>query len=154
VLRIKHPNQSLTAYTSAFVNLLGIKRGTNLSSYTQLWLAFAISGAMHANSMLGLPRPLNITTTECTIGMLQFFLWQAFAITSEDFVMWLCRRGFGGTGPRWMRAWVGGPWVVGSFWYSMAFAGDVMLRMRLGEETFLPGTVVGGLVREWVPVPP
>lgn len=45
-------------------------------------------------------------------------------------------------------------WVAGSFWYSMAFAGDVMLRMRLGEETFLPGTVLGGSVKEWVPLPP
>ena len=133
--------------------MLNIERGTPLSSYTQLWLAFAISGTMHANSMRGLPRPLNITTTECTIGMLRFFLWQALAITVEDFIMWACRRSLGGMGPRYLRRVIGYIWVVGSFWISMAWAGDVMLRMRLGEESFLPGTVVGHWVEQLVPIP-
>jgi hypothetical protein len=68
--------------------------------------------------------------------------------------MWMCRRGVGGTGPKVCRTLVGWVWVVGSFWYSMAWAGDVMLRMRLNEETFLPGTVVGQWVERLVPVPP
>ena len=134
--------------------MMNIRRGTTLSSYTQLWLAFAISGTMHANSMLGLPRPLNISTTECTLGMLRFFLWQALAITTEDFAMWVCKHIFGGTGPKYFRTVVGWAWVVGSCWYSMAWAGDVMIRMRLGEETFLPGTLVGRWVERSVPVPP
>ncbi len=134
--------------------MLNIRRGTKLSAYSQIWLAFAISGVMHACSMRGLPRPTNITTGECTLGMLRFFLWQAFAITIEDIVMWMCRRGVGGTGPKVCRTLVGWVWVVGSFWYSMAWAGDVMLRMRLNEETFLPGTVVGQWVERLVPVPP
>lgn len=134
--------------------MLNITRGTTLSSYTQLWLAFAISGTMHANSMLGLPRPLNITTAECTLGMLRFFLWQALAITGEDFFMWGCRSSFGGAVPRDIKTVVGRVWSTGSCWYSIACAGDVMLRMRLGEETFLPGTVVGRWVENLVPVPP
>lgn len=134
--------------------MLNIRRGTNLSSYTQLWLAFAISGSMHANSMLGLPRPLNITRAECTFGMLYFFLWQALAITVEDLTMWFCRHNFGGTGPRIVRRLVGWTWIVGSCWYSMAWAGDVVLRMRLGEETFLPGTMLGHWVEVLVPLPP
>ncbi|KAL8648013.1 MAG: hypothetical protein Q9210_005225 [Variospora velana] len=145
--------QLLTSYAHALVDLLGIKRGTNLSSYTQLWFAFALSGCMHASSMLGLPCPLNITVAERTLGMIKFFLWQALAITSEDLVQWMCRSSFGGLGPRWLRTGVGWAWVVGSCWYSMSLAGDVMLRMRLGEETFLPGTLVGGFVKDWVPIP-
>ena len=103
--------------------------------------------------MLGLPCPLNITIADRTIGMLQFFLWQAFAITLEDFAIGLCKYVFGGTGPRQLRVVVGWVWVTATLWYSMPMAGDVMLRMRLMEETFLPGTLVGGLVERWVPIP-
>lgn len=146
--------KSLTAYSTAFVKICNISRGTTLSAYTQIWLAFAISGVMHANSMRVLPRPISISTAECTIGMVQFFLWQAMAITIEDFVMLIWKRGVGRMPPEYLRTLFGWGWVVSSFWYSMSWAGDVMLRMRLGEETFLPGTVLGPWVEKFVPIPP
>lgn len=129
---------------------------------------------MHANSMLGLPAPANITRSERTLGMLQFFLFHAAAITFEDFVQWVWRalgggaaeeggvqggrrvdgktEGGKGEGSSMLRRLVGYCWVVGCFWYSMHFAADVMLRMRLMEESFLPFTVVGGWVR-MLPIP-
>lgn len=109
---------------------------------------------MHANSMRGLPRPSNITTTDCTLGMLRFFLWQALAITLEDLAMWICQHTFGGKGPKAFQSVVGWAWVLVSFWFSMHWAGDVMLRMRLGEETFLPGTISKSWIEKWVPTPP
>ena len=146
--------QVLNSWTGAFVDYFGIKRGTNLSSYTQLWLAFLLSGCMHANSMLGLPAPFNITRSERTVGMVQFFLFQAAAITFEDFVQWGWKRLGGKTenaGP--LLRTVGYVWVVGCFWYSMHFAANVMLRMRLMEESFLPFTLVGAWVQK-LPIPP
>lgn len=108
---------------------------------------------MHANSVFVLPHPLNITTAECTLGMLRFFLWRALAITGEDFVTWVCRRSFGGTGPRSFGTVLGWVWLLGTCRYSMAWAGDVMLRMQLGEEAFLPRTLVRLWVERFVPIP-
>lgn len=82
----------LTSYTTAVANSLRIPRGSNLSSYSKLYLAFFISGSFHALGQLHLPRPSNITAAECSIGFFLFFVWQATAITIEDFVQWLVRK--------------------------------------------------------------
>lgn len=143
----------LTAYTSAFVDAMKIKRGTKLSSYTQLWLAFTISGAMHASSMLILPSPTNITFNERTIGVMQFFFFQAAAITFEDFIQWVWKQLGGKTSaPSMFRTLVGYTWVICCFWYSLPLIGDVMLRMRMGDQTFLPFTVTGPWMR-YIPIP-
>lgn len=49
-----------------------------------------------------------------------------------------------------MLGWV---WLLGTCRYSMAWAGDVMLRMQLGEEAFLPRTLVRLWVERFVPIP-
>lgn len=139
----------INGFTGSAVDLLRIKRGTNLSSYTQLWLGFAISGVMHALSMRMLPSPVNITLEEKTVGMLQFFMWQAAAITFEDFIQWVWGRVVGprqGSDP--LRTAVGYVWVVASFWYSIPFAADVMLRLRCVETSPLPIAVFGPLLLE------
>ena len=149
-----YPNhQVLTTFTGAFVDAVGIKRGSTLSSYTQLWLAFLISALMHAQSFLILPSPTNITLSERTVGVVQFFLWQAAAITFEDFVQWLWARLGGKTsGPSIFRTVIGYVWVVWSFWYSVPLGADVWMRMRIGQEPFLPFTVVGPWMK-YVPIP-
>jgi hypothetical protein len=103
--------------------------------------------------MLGLPAPANITKGERTLGMIQFFLFQATIISFEDFIQWGWKK-LGGKleGPSVLRKLVGYCWVVGCFWYSMALAGDVMLRMRLGEESFLPFTILGPCMK-YLPIP-
>lgn len=55
--------------------------GTNLSSYTQLYTVFLISGLIHAGGDYMVLRHLPAST-------LQTFLLQAVAITFEDFVIW------------------------------------------------------------------
>src|SRR3954463_9487643 len=102
----------LTIYTDAFANYFRIPRGTNLSSYTKLYLAFGISGVFHALSQLQMPCPINITSIERTWGFFLFFLWQMVAITFEDFVQWIVPASIGG---RWRTA-AGRLWVIGSFW--------------------------------------
>ena len=143
----------LTTYTRVFVDSLGIKHGTNMSSYTQLWLAFLFSGTFHALSQLTLPSPINITISERTTGFLLFFVWQAAAITFEDFVQWLWKQAGGSTtGSSRLRTLLGYIWVTCSMWYSLPMVGDTFLRTRLGVETFLPFTIVGSWMK-YIPVP-
>ncbi|KAG8935600.1 hypothetical protein FRC02_007311, partial [Tulasnella sp. 418] len=89
---------------------LNFKSGTNASSYTQLYVAFVMSGVIHSlgdRMMIG----------KSGMGSsMPFFLQQAVAITLEDFVIWLGRRTFGT--PYWAR-WVGYIWVICWFRWSL-----------------------------------
>lgn len=62
-------------------NALGVKRGTMLSSYMQLYVGFAFSVVMHAAGALNVSRE--------TLGEPWWFMSQAVMITIEDFVMYL-----------------------------------------------------------------
>ncbi|EAW11042.1 wax synthase family protein [Aspergillus clavatus NRRL 1] len=142
---------SLSKITGAVVDFLGIRRGTNASSYTQLWLAFTISGVMHAASQLLMPRPVNIEPKDIAIGIFLFFPWQAAMITLEDFVIWLWKRRFGPENPTWAPL-VGYLWVMLTFWISLPFPGNSMARLKMGEVPPLPFTVFGPMVR-MLPLP-
>ncbi|KAI0114680.1 membrane bound O-acyl transferase family-domain-containing protein [Hypoxylon sp. NC0597] len=144
--------KGITSFSNAFARFLGMKKGSTTYSYVHLWTAFAISGAFHAGSMLILPSPVNITQSERTVGILLYFLWQALAITLEDFIQWTWRRVFGPKPPGWSTV-VGYVWVVCSFWFSLPLAGDVMVRIRLGQDPPLPFSVFTSLV-ERVPLKP
>lgn len=122
---------------------LGITRGTTLASYTHIWLAFFISGFMHAQSMALLPRPANISVLEVTAGTLYFFLWQALAITLEDFALWLWKASGRSNASACWKTGLGYLWVVLSMWISLPWAANVMMRLRLTEESFLGFTVFG-----------
>ncbi|KAI1439026.1 membrane bound O-acyl transferase family-domain-containing protein [Xylaria sp. CBS 124048] len=142
------------AWTGAFRDMCGFKKGTLLSKYSQLWLSFFISGCGHAASILILPSPKHITMEERTVGLIVFFMWQAAIITLEDGMRWLWIEKVRGPSPRenfWVR-WICYGWVVGQIWFSVGWAGDVFLRMRMAEQPLLPFTMTGGFVKEWVPV--
>lgn len=153
---IQHNSQVLTSINNFITNQLSIPRGTTLSSQSQIWIAFTVSGFMHAQSMLLLPHPPNINFEERTWGVMKFFLWQAAAITFEDFVQWIWTKVAGKRENHRSRAktWIGYAWVVTSFWISLPWAADVMMRIRLTEKSFLGFSVVRGFVRRYVPVPP
>lgn len=148
------PPQSLTKFNDFIIDTLSIPRGTNLSSYTQIWVALAVFGFMHAQSMRLLPHPPNITADERFTGVLVFFLWQAVAITAEDFAMWLWRQASGGRkmNPA-VSTLIGYAWVTGSMWYSLPWAADVMMRIRMTEKSMLPFSLVRDVVQK-VPLPP
>ena len=71
--------------------LLKFSRGTNWSSYTQLYVAFLISAIIHASADYMIEKRLVVYRS------FKFFLLQAVAITFEDFVIYfakgLLRRG-------------------------------------------------------------
>lgn len=104
--------------------------------------------------MRSLPIPSNITVKEVTEGWIRFFIWQAAAITFEDFVQWIWRK-LGGRfdNPTLFRTTIGYIWVACSLWYSLPWVGDIVLRLRVHEETFLPYTVFG-LLTKYVSIPP
>ncbi|KAF2265000.1 toxin biosynthesis protein [Lojkania enalia] len=147
----------LTSYVDAFADFLGIPKGTNLSSYTKLYLSFLMSGFFHAFSQLQMPSPVNITAEERVVPVFQFFVWQAALITVEDFFQWLARKGPIGAlraeNTR-LRAWIGYVWLLGTLWATVPLAGDTFLKMRMGLEPMLPFSLSGPLVEAWVPVPP
>ncbi|MCJ1380203.1 hypothetical protein MMC17_003306 [Xylographa soralifera] len=147
----------LTSYTDAFIKILKIPRGTNLSSYSTLYIAFILSGAFHALSQLQMPCPTNITPAERTVGFFLFFVWQAVAITVEDLIYWCWRKAGGSVEQNQRhlgRRLVGYLWITASMWASMPLVADTFLRMRMGAESFLPFTVTGPLVQRYVPIPP
>ncbi|GAB1319227.1 hypothetical protein MFIFM68171_09437 [Madurella fahalii] len=74
--------------------------------------------------------PRNITVRERTVGLLAFFFGQATIIRVPL---------------------VGYAWIVCTRWYSMGWAGDVFLRLRLAKEPLFPFTFWGGLMETWVP---
>lgn len=122
-------------WTTAFRNLCGVSAGTYVSSYIQLCLSFLMSGLGHAASALILPSPENITVGERTWGLVLFFVWQACVLTNEDGIIYLWRRTTNFTGERYntiLRI-ADYAWVVCMLWYSIGWAGDVFLHLRLSE---------------------
>ena len=63
---------------------LKFPRGSNLSSYTQLYIAFFLSGLIHCFGDFMFERRV-------AYHSLKFFLLQAVAITFEDFVIYLAK---------------------------------------------------------------
>ena len=78
-----------------------------------------------------------------------FFVWQALAITLEDIAQWMWKKTISPTGKKsQMTTVIGYIWVIMSFWISLPWAADVMMRVRLTEKSFLGFTVMRGLVQK------
>jgi hypothetical protein len=131
--------------------MLGIRHGTNLSSYTQIWFSFLLSGYFHASSHLILPSPIDVSVAERTYPIFLFFVLQAAAITIEDMVQWIwCKGlGYGDSKTKWRQI-VGYVWVVGWLLFSVKFPALAYLKTRVGLESPLPFTIAG----RWVHLVP
>jgi hypothetical protein len=142
--------QSFNAFTGFAVDALHIRRGTTLSSQTQVYLAFFISSIFHAQSNLIIPAPDNIDFYEKTTGMFQFFMWQALAISIEDCAQMVWSKVHRRLGVRresrlctlfvTVLGWL---WVCFSMWLSMPYAADTTLRLRFGDRKMIPVTIIG-----------
>ncbi|CAG8972407.1 hypothetical protein HYALB_00007161 [Hymenoscyphus albidus] len=147
----------LISYADALASALQISKGTTLSSYMKLYVAFGISGAFHALSQMKMPCSTNITPVERTFGFFLFFLWQMAAITVEDLVQWAYQKiGFDiySRDSMAFRTLTGYVWVVASFWVCLPLVGDTFLRMRIGVVSLLPISVMKPFVEMYVPIPP
>ena len=65
--------------------VLKFPRGTNRSSYTQLYVCFFLSGLLHCSGDFMLEKRI-------VYRSFKFFLLQAVVITFEDFVIYLAKR--------------------------------------------------------------
>ena len=65
--------------------LVKFPRGTNLSSYTQLYVAFSLSGLLHFSGDF-------VYEKRIVSRSFKFFLLQAVAITFEDLVIYITKR--------------------------------------------------------------
>ncbi|KAF2265215.1 hypothetical protein CC78DRAFT_462229 [Lojkania enalia] len=136
----------LLAFTQAFVSGIGVKRGTPTSSYIQLWLAFLISGIIHAQSLLMMPCPVQVSIEWQIRGVMSFFLFQAAAITIEDFFQWFAQKL--GYKPGWITKIIGYCWVASTLWFSLPFIGDVLLHMRFGKDPLLNSSPARAFIRK------
>jgi hypothetical protein len=91
-------------------DLLGFKKGSSASSYTQLYVAFFISGLIHSGGDM-------MVDLKFTGASFPFFLAQAVCITLEDGIIALFKKS-GVSVPSSLARWVGYLWVTLWFTYS------------------------------------
>ena len=100
--------------------LFRFPRGTNLSSYTQLYVAFFLSGIIHFAGDL-------IFEKRMAYRSFKFFLLQAVGITFEDFIIYLAKRSLRQRGIEFNPEKAHGSWgetaarVVGYCWVTLWF---------------------------------
>lgn len=116
----------------------GFTPGTNLSSYTQLYTAFFVSGLIHLGADYTVMRHLTIFSP-------RFFLLQAVAITLEDFIQWCTKSARSKIG--WTSKAVGYLWVIVWFTWSGPLWVDYM--SKNGQSSQDAGAVFGKLLEGW-----
>jgi hypothetical protein len=108
------------------------RTGSLPSSYTQLYIAFLLSGLAHVGGdyiiLKRLPR-----------SSIRFFLLQAVAITFEDFVIWLTKPIHAKLG--WLSRVIGYMWVMSWYVWSAPYWLDEM--SARGQHLTNPGAVFG-----------
>ncbi|RDL35145.1 uncharacterized protein BP5553_07076 [Venustampulla echinocandica] len=122
-----------------------IARGTLLSKYLQLYLAFIASGLLHT---LG---AMNATTSSHENNMLQltFFLVQPVAITIEDFAVYLGEKW--GAKKSWKTKLLGRIWTFSWFTYSLRYMAAHQYDLGAFDGHPLPSIVAAtlGLVKKF-----
>jgi len=119
-------SQFLAPLGKAMSTVLGFKPGTLGSSYTQLYVAFFLSGLVHTGGDIVLS--FHNPAAPRSFFSMPFFLLQAFAITVEDILIWMARR-MGVKGSVWTRA-VGYAWVT--VWFGWCLSEYVENAIRAG----------------------
>ena len=117
--------KAISGPADAFVDrVLGLRRGTLVSRYLRLLLAFSLSGAIHGVAEVA------SGVRSADRGHFLFFTIQAFAIMFEDLVQFLYRRA-GSPLPTFLARLIGYCWVIawhlnlGSYvTYSVVMYGD------------------------------
>ena len=127
-------------------------RGTNRSSYTQLYVAFFLSGCIHVLGDLTYEKRI-------VYRSLKFFLLQAAAITSEDLIIYLSNRLLAQRGIELKSGGVNETWVdtvvrgIGYCWVTSWFC--LTLPMWVDETSTFGlyanhrGPIAQFLMREW-----
>jgi hypothetical protein len=118
----------------------GFASGGNASSYTQLFVAFSLSGAVHEATILA-----TFNRADWTWETTQFFILQAVAITIEDGVLWIGERFSNGKMRRWIRI-LGYAWVVLWMRASLPIYLNVLTRGGFGTLDVVPFSVFSRII--------
>ncbi|KAA1477250.1 hypothetical protein DENSPDRAFT_844450 [Dentipellis sp. KUC8613] len=134
--------RSLSSPGRLISRTLGFKRGTTASSYTQLYIAFILSGIQHSGGDYMADPTLwrqSFTANPLFYQSFTFFFSQAVAITGEDAVIWVGMK----LGVRESRATrvLGYAWTFVWFSWSAANYADVCLNAKTGRGEVLPFSV-------------
>lgn len=119
----------------ATARALGFQPGSQMSSYTQLYVAFIVSGLAHSagDAMVG-PQYTGLSFS--------FFLLQAVAITAEDCVIGLARRAGMDTQVSTMTRVFGYVWVTVWFMISMPLLLNFQIAIGMGTSEILPISLI------------
>ena len=144
------------SYSRALVSVLSFKRGTWLSSYTQLYFSFLLSATGHGLVTYGMPHGPRHTMWDRFWSFWLCFALQAVAIHLEDFVIWCYWQFTVGSEVRdqhqeitcshWQRA-VGRLWVISWSWIISVMMVDPCLKLGIYALSPLPFPVVDPLLR-------
>ncbi|KAH0537761.1 hypothetical protein FGG08_005509 [Glutinoglossum americanum] len=115
----------VSSFGRSAVRLLGFRRGTNASSYTQLYVGFFVSALIHLVAAFFMIRRDS--------GEMRFFMSQAVAITVEDMVIAAAKK-LGIRPAGWLAKTIGYLWVIG--WFSYILRG------------WIGGVIAAGM---WIP---
>jgi hypothetical protein len=80
--------QKLTLPFNLLTKYIPIRHGTLVSRYTQLYLAFITTTAIHHIGAMNMPTSSNANN----LSQVAFFMLQPVAITLEDFVVYLAKK--------------------------------------------------------------
>jgi hypothetical protein len=116
------------------VKLLGFRKGTNASSYTQLYVGFFVSALIHIFAVFFAARR--------EVGEPRFFMSQAVAITFEDMVIAIAKR-LGIRSAGWLGKFIGYLWVIAWLSYSLRDWVDGGVSMGVWISWLLPYSPVG-----------
>jgi hypothetical protein len=139
-LSAAHSMQMFSDYTNHAMKFLGLRHGTNLSAYTQLYISFFISASFHALSSFLLPAPAGLPSEARWWPTWKFFMLQAVAVHAEDIAIALWKRAQSdksAQSPPWAK-WVGRAWVVAWFWWSLPIGSDIFLQSGMALQPPVP----------------
>lgn len=105
-------------------NIFLLPRGTILSQFTRIFLAFSISAALHHVMEAG------DSAISVKVDVLTFFLLQPFGILIEQAVQSVVGQSL----PMAVRRTVGYAWVITWFWWSMGLFCYEQLRADIGKD--------------------
>ncbi|KAE9371052.1 hypothetical protein N431DRAFT_425742 [Stipitochalara longipes BDJ] len=137
--------RKLTLPFNLLTKYIPIPRGTLVSRYTQLYLAFITTTLIHHSGAMNLPS----SSSANNLNQAAFFMLQPVAITFEDFVIYLGKKA-GVKESRATRA-LGSLWTFAWFTYTLRYAFAFFANSGIYSSKVLPSIIEGtlGLIKRY-----
>ena len=145
----------LVSYSQDLKSVFKIQRGTWLSSYSELYFCFFLSGLFHGISTYAMPYAPNFDFYTRFTMWFSFMFSQAFAIHLEDFAIWAYKTTFETSVSndkslhKGAQAWqmvVGYLWVY-TFWFVINhWTMNPILRLGVAATNPLPFSLIGPIL--------